>query len=80
MVAKAAMSKKGNKRETKALERDYADSYSKFKEFEDRRYAGMKNSRSRKWHYEPADWIEKTIAQEEWEINYKNQSGEGCRT
>jgi hypothetical protein len=80
MVTKATMSKKGKKREIEALERDDSDSYSKFKDFEDRRYVGMKNNRSRKWHYEPADWIEKTTAQEEWEFSYKNKRREGHRT
>lgn len=68
MVRKATISKKGNKREIRDLERDYTDSYSKFREFEDRRYAELKNNRSRKWHYDPAEWIEKNIAQEEWEL------------
>lgn len=69
MVSKATMSKKGNKRETRGLEQDYTDTYSKFKDFEDRRYAGMKKGKSRKWQYDPVDW--EKAAQEEWEINYK---------
>jgi hypothetical protein len=73
------MSKKDKRREIKALERDYPNSYNKYKESEDRRYAGMKNSKSRKWYHEPSDWIEKTTAQEEWEINYKNKRREGHR-
>ena len=36
----------------KEVERDLAEAYNEFKEFEGRRYTGMKVGRGHKWHYE----------------------------
>src|SRR5436189_4397713 len=58
------------KAETAALERDNAETYNKFKEFEGRRYTGMKIGRGHKWHYDPGVWKEKKITPDEWEVNY----------
>jgi hypothetical protein len=62
--------KRVTKAETTALERDNAETYNRFKEFEGRRYTGMKIGRGHKWHYDPGVWSEKKITQDEWEINY----------
>lgn len=48
----------GNKN---ALEKDLSATYDKFKEFEGRRYTGMKIGRGHKWHYDPGIWQEKSI-------------------
>jgi hypothetical protein len=58
------------KAEAEALERDNADTYNSFKEFEGRRYTGMKIGRGHKWHYDPGVWTEKKITPDEWEVNY----------
>src|SRR5215212_2664696 len=58
------------KAETAALERDNAETYNTFKEFEGRRYTGMKIGRGHKWHYDPGVWSEKKISPDEWEVNY----------
>src|SRR5687768_11832424 len=59
-----------NKAETAALERDTAQTYNSFKEFEGRRYTGMKIGRRHKWHYDPGVWTEKKITPDKWEVNY----------
>src|SRR5919201_1989171 len=68
------MAKRGTKRLTKAesaaLERDNAETYNKFKEFEGRRYTGMKIGRGHKWYYDQGVWNEKKITPDEWEVNY----------
>ena len=56
--------------ETAALERDNAETYNRFKEFEGRRYTGMKIGRGHKWHYDQGVWNEKKITPDEWEVNY----------
>ena len=47
------------KAETAALERDNAETYNRFKEFEGRRYTGMKIGRGHKWYYDEGVWNEK---------------------
>jgi len=59
-----------SKAETTALERDNVQTYDSFKEFEGRRYTGMKIGRSHKWYYDQGVWTEKKITPEEWQVNY----------
>src|SRR5262245_2686405 len=58
------------KAETAALERDSAETYNRFKEFEGRRYTGMKIGRGQKWYYDQGVWNEKKITPDKWEVNY----------
>jgi len=51
-------------------ETDIAATYNQFKEFEGRRYTGMKIGRSHKWYYDQGEWREKKITPDEWQINY----------
>ncbi len=62
--------KRVTKAETAALERDNVETYNRFKEFEGRRYTGMKIGRGHKWHYDPGVWTEKKITPDQWEVNY----------
>src|SRR5437764_5837042 len=74
MVRRKRMAKQSARRiskaETAALERDNAETYNRFKEFEGRRYTGMKIGRGHKWHYDQGVWNEKKITPDEWEVNY----------
>lgn len=47
-----------------------ADSYDRFKDFEGRRYTGMKIGRSHTWYYDQGEWKEKKITPDLWEISY----------
>jgi hypothetical protein len=55
---------------TKPPRGDVAATYNEFKEFEGRRYTGMKIGRSHKWHYDKGEWKETKITPDEWQINY----------
>lgn len=44
--------------------------YDTFKEFEGKRYTGMKIGRSHRWQYEPGEWVEKKVTPDEWEFRY----------
>jgi hypothetical protein len=57
----------GDKR---ALEADVAATYEAFKEFEGRRYTGMRVGRGHKWNYDPGVWTEKKVTPDQWEIHY----------
>jgi hypothetical protein len=49
---------------------DVAATYNEFKEFEGRRYTGMRVGRSHKWNYDPGVWTEKKVTPDQWQINY----------
>jgi hypothetical protein len=52
------------------VKQDVAATYNEFKEFEGRRYTGMKIGRSHKWHYDRGEWKETKITPDEWRIEY----------
>ena len=54
----------------KSLEHDLGASYEAFKEFEGRRYTGVKIGRGHKWHYDKGEWKEKKVTPDEWQIEY----------
>jgi hypothetical protein len=47
-----------------------ANTYNEFKEFEGRKYTGMKVGRSHRWHYDKGEWKEKKVSPDEWTFNY----------
>ena len=49
---------------------DPAVSYDEFKEFEGRKYTGMKIGRSHKWYYDEGEWKEKKVTPDLWQISY----------
>jgi hypothetical protein len=69
-MAKRRMRKKANKREQKALEKDFAESYNHYKTFEGHQYTGMKIGRSHKWYYDQGIWKDKKLTPDQWEIEY----------
>ena len=58
------------RRRRKETEKDAATTYNEFKEFEGRKYTGMKVGRTHKWYYEKGEWREKKITPDEWEFTY----------
>jgi hypothetical protein len=45
-------------------------SYDDFKEYEGRKYTGMKVGRSHKWYYEQGEWKETKVTPDLWQISY----------
>jgi hypothetical protein len=45
-------------------------SFDAFKEFEGRRYTGMKIGRGHKWRYDQGDWTETKVTPDKWEIRF----------
>jgi hypothetical protein len=45
-------------------------SYDRFKEFEGKRYTGMKVGRRHKWRYDAGEWSEKKVTPDKWEFQY----------
>ena len=48
----------------------FRSAYDQFKEFEGKRYTGMKVGRRHKWKYEPGEWTEKKVTPDRWEFEY----------
>jgi hypothetical protein len=66
----AATSKKAGNKKKADNKSDASVSYDEFKEYEGRKYTGMKVGRSHKWNYDPGEWKEKKITPDLWEISY----------
>jgi hypothetical protein len=58
-------------RAKKEPRKDIADSYNAFKEYEGKRYTGMKIGRGHTWIYDSGEWKEKKITPDEWQISFK---------
>src|SRR5919109_540377 len=56
--------------EKQSLGDDVAATYNAFKEFEGRRYTGMRIGRGHKWNYDRGVWTEKKVTPDQWEIHY----------
>jgi hypothetical protein len=66
------MSAKGNGTRPKKKEprSDPAVSYDEFKEYEGKKYTGMKVGRSHKWYFDQGVWKETKITPDLWQISY----------
>ncbi len=47
-----------------------AATYDQFKEFEGKKYTGMKVGRRHKWLYDQGEWKETKVTPDKWEFNY----------
>jgi hypothetical protein len=56
--------------ERRTLDDDVAATYDAFKEFEGRRYTGMRVGRGHKWNYDAGVWTETKVTPDQWEIHY----------
>jgi hypothetical protein len=48
----------------------HRSAYDQFKEYEGKRYTGMKIGRGHKWRYDAGDWTEKKVTPDKWEFRY----------
>jgi hypothetical protein len=64
-MGQEVIQRKGNE-----LKKDISKTYNEYKEFEGRKYTGMKVGRSHKWYYDKGEWKEKKITPDKWEFTY----------
>jgi hypothetical protein len=57
-------------RKRNELKKDISKTYNEYKEFEGRKYTGVKVGRSHKWYYDKGEWKEKKITPYKWEFTY----------
>jgi hypothetical protein len=53
-----------------AIKKDISKSYNQFKEFEGKKYTGMKVGRTHKWYYDKGEWKEKKLTPDKWQFSY----------
>jgi hypothetical protein len=49
---------------------DISKGYNEYKEFEGKKYTGMRVGGSHMWYYDKGEWKEKKIAPDKWEFTY----------
>jgi hypothetical protein len=69
-TANRANKQESLQREKDVSLKDFSKSYNKFKEFEGKKYTGMKVGGHHKWYYDKGEWEEKKIAPDKWEFTY----------
>lgn len=52
------------------VKKDISKSYNQFKEFEGKKYTGMKVGRTHKWYYDKGEWKEKKLTPDKWQFSY----------
>jgi hypothetical protein len=50
--------------------KDISKSYNQFKEFEGKKYTGMRVGRTHKWYYDKGEWKEKKLTPDKWQFSY----------
>jgi hypothetical protein len=65
-----AASQDGRAKKKEAPQEDIAASYNEFKEFEGKKYTGMKIGRTHKWYYDQGEWKEKKVTPDKWQFTY----------
>ena len=45
-------------------------SYDQFKEFEGKKYTGMRVGRTHKWYYDKGEWKEKKVTPDKWQFTF----------
>ena len=64
------MRQEGIQKKKNGVKKDISKSYNQFKEFEGKKYTGMKIGRTHKWYYDKGEWKEKKLTPDKWQFNY----------
>src|ERR671917_2716952 len=57
-------------RKSDEIGQNISRAYNQYKEFEGRKYTGMKVGGTHHWYYDQGEWKEKKIAPDKWEFTY----------
>ena len=52
------------------IRKNISDSYNEYKDFEGKKYTGMRVGGTHQWYYDKGEWKEKKIAPDKWEFTY----------
>ena len=57
-------------RKENVTRKDISKGYNEYKDFEGKRYTGMRVGGTHQWYYDKGEWKEKKIAPDKWEFTY----------
>jgi hypothetical protein len=57
-------------RKNDKIRKDFPTGYNEYKEFQGRKYTGMRVGGTHHWYYDKGEWKEKKIAPDKWEFTY----------
>ena len=57
-------------RKENVTRRDISKGYNEYKDFEGKKYTGMRVGGTHQWYYDKGEWKEKKIAPDKWEFTY----------
>ena len=72
------MRQEGIQKKKSEVSKGNSTSYDQFKEFEGKKYTGMKVGRTHKWYYDKGEWKEKKVTPDKWQFTFnvtKRRSG-----
>ena len=69
-VGKKIMGLESIQKKDNEIRQNISKDYNEYKEFEGRKYTGMKVGGTHQWYYERGEWREKKIAPDKWEFTY----------
>jgi hypothetical protein len=52
------------------IRKDISNGYNEYKDFEGKKYTGMRVGGTHQWYYDKGEWKEKKIAPDKWEFTY----------
>jgi hypothetical protein len=52
------------------IRKDISKGYNEYKDFEGKKYTGMRVGGTHQWYYDKGEWKEKKIAPDKWEFTY----------
>ena len=69
-VGKKIMGLESIQKKDNEIRQNISKGYNEYKEFEGRKYTGMKVGGTHQWNYERGEWREKKTAPDKWEFTY----------
>jgi hypothetical protein len=57
-------------RKEQEIKKDILKGYNEYKEFQGRKYTGMKVGGTHHWYYDEGEWKERKVAPDKWEFTY----------
>ncbi|HYY86785.1 MAG TPA: hypothetical protein VE594_06745 [Nitrososphaeraceae archaeon] len=64
------MRQEGIQKKKNEVRKGNSTSYDQFKEFEGRKYTGMRVGRTHKWYYDKGEWKEKKVTPDKWQFTF----------
>ena len=64
------MRQEGIQKKNNEVRKGNSTSYDQFKEFQGKKYTGMRVGRTHKWYYDKGEWKEKKVTPDKWQFTF----------